>query len=60
MKDVKKGLLTWIDMLWKKISDQVWQDVPQEIAACEFGCNRKNCLVGEWEKCERRKWEASV
>ena len=30
------------------------EDVPEEIAACEFECPRSNCLQGEWETCPNR------
>lgn len=30
------------------------QDVPEDIAACEFECRRLECRQGEWETCENR------
>jgi hypothetical protein len=30
------------------------QDVPEDIAVCEFDCRKPVCLVSEWETCERR------
>ena len=30
------------------------QDVPEDVAACEFECRRTECKQGEWETCERR------
>jgi hypothetical protein len=30
------------------------QDVPEEIAACEFECRRTDCRQGEWETCPNR------
>ena len=30
------------------------EDVPADIAACEYACRKPNCEMGEWEKCERR------
>jgi hypothetical protein len=30
------------------------QNVPEEIAACEFECRRTDCLQGEWETCPNR------
>ncbi len=36
------------------LADQIVQDVPEEISACEFNCLKQDCRMGEWEKCERR------
>ena len=36
------------------LKDQIVQDVPQDIALCEFECRKGQCLMGEWESCERR------
>jgi hypothetical protein len=30
------------------------QDVPEDIAACEFECRRLECRQGDWETCEKR------
>ena len=30
-------------------------NVPEEIAVCEFDCNKTECLLGDWEQCERRR-----
>jgi hypothetical protein len=46
--------------LWNWIKEQVVQEVPEDIAACEFECScvsvcRKNqCTPGEWETREKR------
>lgn len=32
----------------------VVQDVPDEVALCEFDCRKKQCLRGDWSTCERR------
>ena len=44
---------------WHWIKDQVIQDVPPEIAACEFVCRKPYCPVGYWEVCQNRKVCAS-
>ncbi|UCF20889.1 MAG: hypothetical protein JSU87_05660 [Gemmatimonadota bacterium] len=31
------------------------EDVPPELAACEFDCREPNCRHGEWQSCQRRK-----
>ena len=30
------------------------QEVPEDVAVCEFDCRKGNCEQGEWEVCERR------
>ncbi len=32
----------------------VVQDVPPEVAACEFNCRATECVHGEWKTCDRR------
>jgi hypothetical protein len=29
-------------------------EVPEEIAVCEFECGRTECRLGDWRCCERR------
>ena len=36
------------------LREQVVQDVPEDIALCEFDCRKGQCRMGEWESCERR------
>jgi hypothetical protein len=33
---------------------QLIQDVPEDIAACEFECRKIECRQGDWETCENR------
>lgn len=35
------------------------QDVPEEIAVCEFDCRKGECSHDEWERCERRLTKAA-
>jgi hypothetical protein len=35
--------------------NQVIQDVPEDVALCEFDCRKSQCRMGEWENCERRQ-----
>jgi hypothetical protein len=49
------------------LCDQIIQDVPDEMARCEFQCSKLACSQGEWESCARRlqavedlrRWRAS-
>ena len=36
------------------LNEQIIQDVPEDIALCEFDCRKGQCRMGEWESCERR------
>jgi hypothetical protein len=29
-------------------------EVPEDIAVCEFECGRTECRQGDWRRCERR------
>ena len=29
-------------------------EVPEDVAVCEFECNKTECLEGDWRQCERR------
>lgn len=42
--------------LWQRIKDRIVQDVPIEIASCEYDCRRHECLMNEWDSCPNRKW----
>jgi hypothetical protein len=36
------------------VTDQLVSEVPLDIALCEHGCRKSQCLQEEWEHCERR------
>ena len=36
------------------IKSRLIQDVPEDIAACEFECRKMECRQGDWETCEKR------
>jgi hypothetical protein len=36
------------------VKNQIVQDVPKNIALCEFDCRKGECRMDEWESCERR------
>jgi hypothetical protein len=44
--------------LWGRFSrwikDQLVGEVPVELAACEFECEKDQCLEGEWVNCQHR------
>jgi hypothetical protein len=42
-----RGFFQWV-------RNQIIQDVPEDIAICEFDCRAGQCTPGEWELCERR------
>jgi hypothetical protein len=39
---------------WGRIKTQFLQNVPEEIAFCEFNCHKQQCTEKEWQKCPRR------
>ena len=39
---------------WRFLMEQLVQDVPEELAVCEFECRKLECTQGEWEVCDRR------
>lgn len=43
----------------KGILQKLWayfaEDVPAEIARCEFDCPQRECRQGEWAACEKRR-----
>ena len=40
--------------LWSRFRTGVIQDVPEDIQFCEFECRKEQCIMGDWEKCEKR------
>jgi len=36
------------------LTGQLVSEVPLDIALCEYGCRKSQCLQEEWEHCERR------
>jgi hypothetical protein len=41
------------------VTNQVIQQVPGDIALCEFDCRKHQCTFNEWATCERRISAAS-
>jgi hypothetical protein len=40
--------------VWQWVKEQITQDVPNDVALCEFDCRKQQCTAKEWETCERR------
>ncbi len=36
------------------LTKRVIQEVPGDIALCEFDCRKQQCTIEEWTTCERR------
>ena len=43
-----------IDRGWRFLVNHLIQDVPEEIAVCEFDCRETDCSMERWISCERR------
>jgi hypothetical protein len=41
----------WIEALWK---NNIVQEIPDEIACCEFLCRELECSHKRWETCPNR------
>jgi hypothetical protein len=39
---------------WQRLKKQWIDDVPDDVALCEFDCRKGQCTYGEWASCERR------
>jgi hypothetical protein len=48
----EKGNL--ISRIRRWIRDEIVQEVPPEMSACEFDCRHLECTQGEWETCKNR------
>lgn len=48
-----------LTQLWRWVADQVAQDVPTDIALCEYDCRKGQCILEEWETCDRRLHKAA-
>ena len=40
--------------VWQWIKNQIVQEVPEDIALCEFACYKQQCTEKEWQACPRR------
>ena len=39
---------------WQWLKREWIENVPEDIALCEFDCHKGQCTYGEWASCERR------
>jgi hypothetical protein len=39
---------------WRWFKGQIIEDVPKDIAICEYDCPKEQCRENEWATCERR------
>ena len=42
------------------LRERLLQDVPADLAGCEFECHRRACRKGDWDRCPLRLKEASL
>ena len=54
MNGQKEDRPNYLRRLWRWIKTRLIQDVPEDIAACEFDCRRTECRQGDWKTCENR------
>ena len=43
-----------LNRIGKMLTEQLVQEVPDDIALCEFDCRKTQCRYDEWENCGRR------
>ncbi len=48
-----------LSRLWRVVENALVQDVPDEIALCEFDCRKARCTHEEWDSCHRRLGRAA-
>jgi len=44
----------YLSRLYNRWKDFVVEDVPEDLAICEFDCRTLHCTRGEWASCDRR------
>ncbi len=48
---------SYLGRLWRAlgwVENKLSQDVPDNIARCEFDCRKLECRQNEWETCKKR------
>ena len=45
---------SYFGRLWQWVENKLIQDVPDNIARCEFDCRKLECGQHEWKACEKR------
>jgi len=43
-----------LSRLYNRWKDFLVDDVPDDLAICEFDCRKLRCTQGEWATCDRR------
>ena len=51
---MKTMRIDWVRRARNWLANEVIQDVPDELAACEFDCRKQHCTSDDWSSCERR------
>jgi hypothetical protein len=54
MVGLKHARVGVVRRAWTWFANELIQDVPEELALCEFDCRKPKCTYGEWSSCERR------
>jgi hypothetical protein len=44
---------------WQRLKKHLIDDVPDDVALCEFDCRKSPCTYGEWAACKRRLSKAA-
>jgi hypothetical protein len=51
LKDVRVDM---VHRAWRWLAHELIQDVPEDVAICEFDCRKPQCTYSEWLNCGRR------
>lgn len=43
-----------VSRLHQWVADQIIQDIPRQLALCEFDCRKTQCTSQEWDTCSCR------
>jgi hypothetical protein len=54
MEQRRPAMFHLFGKLWRRLRAHVVDEVPDDLALCEFDCRRPQCAEAEWETCERR------
>jgi len=57
--DPRDEKVSTVQRAWNWLARKLIQDVPEEIALCEFECRKSQCTHSEWLSCERRPKNAA-
>ena len=48
-----------VTRFWEWVKHQIVQEVPEDIALCEYDCHKQQCTGSEFETCDRRLTRAA-